>query len=948
MTDTANQSTAQADAERTAMGRLRDKDPVTPALITSAIDAAVASVEAMPTWYDDPTVDREQVRRYIEDRVNVWTAEQSSLSDDRDHVPWLEDQRGAIEWSFWERYQEFISEDLPPAAVKQVNRITDDVLSRLESPRRTGAWDRRGMVVGQVQSGKTANYTGLICKAADAGYRLIVVLAGMHDSLRSQTQERIDEGLLGWDTQFAMTHKDGARSHRTGVGAMVKGSKLLPVGTFTSSAAKGDFNRKVAQQVAPQIGSDPVVLVVKKHKTILENLIEWTTREAVEDPETGRSQVLNHPILVIDDEADNASVNTKDIERETDEEGNLVKETDPTAINRLIRKLLFSFQQSAYVGYTATPFANIFIFEDEDHQSYGEDLFPRSFITRIPPPSNYVGAARVFGLPAAESPDGVEIPPLPIVKEVDDSDGFIENPKRKDSLVGALPPSLKEAVQAFVLACAGRAARGDARKHNSMLVHVTRFVLVQEQVAERLQDEIEAIQLKLRHGEGSAQKSIRAELRDLWERDFEPTTAAIPEHERGRELAWTDVEAHLLDAASKIIVRKVNGQAADSLTYKDHRDSGLNVIAVGGDKLSRGLTLEGLSVSYYLRTSKMYDTLLQMGRWFGYRERYLDLCRLYTTAELRDWYRDITIANEELNREFAAMAAADLTPRDYGLRVRTHPEGLLVTARAKMRHARDMRLSYAGVCAQVTAFDIDPGAQEMNAERVDRFLRQNTVMGRLSEERGDRGAHIWNDVPGEEIAGFVERFRISAGALRVNGPQLAQYMAACIAQNELKHWTVAVPSRLEREAEDNPLGVEVGGVRVGMLEREARTLRDRTFSVRAILNPADELLDLSPDQREAAKKDTKRRFDAGTLITKDGKPPKRADGISARAVRGPRRGLLLLYAIEPTGGDAKDYGALDPTKPLFGLAVSFPATKGERTISYRVNNVYWQMELGVE
>jgi hypothetical protein len=429
VTTSEEQDRAQASALRIAMTILQNQDEITDEIVVRTIDTAVAASANMASLSGPVVdVDRNRLRRSIEERVNVWTAEQSSLVSNVNHVPWLLAERNDIRWAFWDRYAQYLADDLPPRAVEQVGKITDDILSKLESPRREGAWDRRGMVVGQVQSGKTANYTGLICKAADAGYRLIVVLAGMHDSLRSQTQERIDEGFLGWDTQFGLMHKDGVRSHRTGVGAMIANAQLLPVNTFTSSAAKGDFKRSVAQQVAPHIGSDAVVLVVKKNKTILENLIDWTTREKVRDPVSGREVVMRQPLLVIDDEADNASVNTKEVDLELDEDGALLSETDPATINRLIRTLLHSFQQSAYVGYTATPFANIFIFNDLRPSSYGPDLFPSSFIIRIPPPSNYVGAPRVFGLPAAETGDGIEVPGLPIVRTVDDATTFIENP----------------------------------------------------------------------------------------------------------------------------------------------------------------------------------------------------------------------------------------------------------------------------------------------------------------------------------------------------------------------------------------------------------------------------------------------------------------------------------------------------------------------------------------
>lgn len=935
----------QRDAERLAMDIVLNQEQVTDDLVETAINGAIAAIAAMPAIYGHGQIDRDRLRRHIEQRVNVWSPAGSSLTDDRDHVPWLDTERANIRWRFWERYDAYISRSLPVAAVQETRRSTDRVLGMLESPRREGEWDRRGMVVGSVQSGKTNHYTALICKAADAGYRTIIILAGMHDSLRSQTQERIDEGFLGWDSQLGLTLQDGGRTHRTGVG-LGPGVRLLPAASYTSSAPKGDFKQTVARQIAPQIGSDPVVLVVKKHKTILENVIAWTTRERVMDPVSGRELVLEQPLLIIDDEADNASVNTKDVEREVDDDGQLVAESDPTAINRLIRQLLSSFQQRAYVGYTATPFANIFIFEDEEHGTYGKDLFPESFIERLPPPSNYVGPARVFGLPAAESPDGEARPPLPISRVVSDVDGFIVDPKSAGSPLGPTPRSLRSAMLSFVLTCATRLARGENTQHNSMLVHVTRFVAVQNLVTERMREELENVVMRLRNGEGDSQRTVFDELRELWESDFEPTTGAMEPPDRGRLLTWEGVQPHLYAGADRIQVRSINGASQDALTYKDHRRTGLSVIAVGGNKLSRGLTLEGLTVSYYLRTSKMYDTLLQMGRWFGYRPGYLDLCRLYTSQELIDWYRDITIANEELGREFDAMADQGLTPREYGLRVRSHPEGLLVTAPAKMRHAREMKLSFQGTCPMTTAFDRSREQQTANADHVEQWLRMQTAAGRHRGKHPTRSAHIWADVPGSEVARFLEQFQSSEAARRVNGGLLSAYIHVCLADHELMDWTVALPSRedFEKGARAMPFADQT----IGPLERNARESRGdaaAAFSVSSILNPPDEGLDLTPKQLDRARRDALRRFAAGRLKSDSGKPPTGADGIGMRGVRDPRQGLLILYAIIPRTGQPED-DVFDERRPLFGIALSFPRTRVDREISYKVNNVFWQLELG--
>ncbi len=357
------------------------------------------------------------------------------------------------------------------------------------------------MLVGQVQSGKTANYTGLVCKAADAGYKVIVVLAGMHNSLRSQTQRRLDEGFLGLDSRTGRGFTGTQRALGVGEGGMKHPGAI----SMTSSEENGDFSKAIASRIAARIDRDsqPVLLVLKKNATILRNFTEWVTSiHERPHPETGRMVVPDLPLLVIDDEADNASVNTKDVEMEVDEDGKVVAETDPTTINRLIRKLLFSFEQSAYVGYTATPFANIFIYEDQESPTYGEDLFPRSFILRIKPPSNYMGPAEVFGVTPEEYGAEEERRGLPIVRTVDDTDDWIPDRHKKTWMPGPIPPSLKKAMRSFVVSCAARAARGDRTVHNSMLVHVTRFVAVQAHVAEQIEAELLSLTNQLRYGNG--------------------------------------------------------------------------------------------------------------------------------------------------------------------------------------------------------------------------------------------------------------------------------------------------------------------------------------------------------------------------------------------------------------------------------------------------------------
>ncbi len=911
--------------------------------ICRAVDASLTLLSAMQGEETAALVDRTKLAREIESETAIWQPEFSLLVEHGgDHVEWLVDERPTIDFRFWNRYRGFaLDTGLPSQVVRQLDDSTDRILSSLESPRREGPWDQRGLVVGHVQAGKTGNYTGLICKAIDAGYRLIIVLAGLHESLRCQTQERIEEGVLGHDARFAQASADDqAARHRVGVGARAN-SRLLPVHSYTSR--DGDFTSTIARRVGPLTGADPVVLVVKKNKSVLENLIRWCRSGGFTDPETGRVIVRDTPLLVIDDEADNASVNTKALDAESSDDG--TGEADPTTINRLIRQLLRLHDKSAYVGYTATPFANIFIYEDAEHSEYGQDLFPRSFIVRLPPPDNYVGPARVFGLAASdEAREAAAVEPLGIVRPVTDADGLVLDPKRKDSDLGPLPGSLIRAVQSFVLAGAVRFARGQSTQHNSMLVHVTRFVMVQERVAEALDELVGKMRERVRYGDDQTSLPIREELRALWEADFVPTYNSLDDADRGEPVSWDDVDCYLVDFLERVRVYKVNGTAQDALQYRDNDERGLAVIVVGGDKLSRGLTLEGLTVSYYLRTSRMYDTLMQMGRWFGYRPGYLDVCRLYTTPGLQGWYTHITMANEELNRRFDEMAAQGRNPREFGLLVQTHPDGLLVTASTKMRNAHGMKLDFSGSCPETTAFDIDSSVHIENAETVDTFLDEISTVAEPKRHRKRDAVWIWPHADGDTVTRFLEAFHFSASAYRVNGSLMSKFIRSAERYDELIDWCVAV---VGRGLDGAPRRFVVGGVEVGGIVREARDEMGEPvtgFSVKSITSAPDELLDLSDAELAKAWDTTKERLESGALNRKRGLSGD-PDGISARRARPRSRGLLLLYPIIPRVPAGQKGNVELDDRPLFGLAVSFPYTLDTKPVDYKVNNVFWTSEV---
>ncbi|MFD7750629.1 Z1 domain-containing protein [Streptomyces sp. NPDC059757] len=905
-------------ALKVAVQFLPEDRQATPQDVTTAISTAVAVAGLRGV-----TIDAAVLTKIVEARTNIFQEDSSALQNDEGHAPWLADAKNDRTWAFWQRYERFLMylRNLPLQVVRGIDRSTDEVLGELEDPQRSGPWRRTGLVIGQVQSGKTGQFIGLATKAADAGYRLIVVFAGVHNDLRAQTQLRIDEGFLGFDTQYQLRSDEQGTNRYIGVGAM-SGSERLPVASLTNSAEKGDFDRKTASKANLPIGNFPVVLVVKKHPKIINYLRTWVTEvHGVEDPETGRKIVRDVPLFVIDDEADNASINTAD------------PEANPTAINAAIRELVQSFDKASYVGYTATPFANIYIDPDADHDLLGSDLFPDSFIRTLRAPSNYLGAERLFGL-RAYTEDEDDIEPLPLVRHVDDTAQWIPD-KHKSSHVTStdLPATLIKAIHSFVLTCAARRARGQTNVHNSMLVHVTRFTNVQGHVRDQVDDYVRLLQNSLRDRYGTASRDLLAELRQLWNEDFVSTTAYFPADE-ARRLTWEEVTTELISAVQKFQVKAINGAAKDALDYYENRHKGLSVIAVGGQKLSRGLTLEGLSVSYYLRFSKTYDTLLQMGRWFGYRPGYEDLCRLYTTPSLESAYEEITAATDELRCDIEEMAALGLTPRQFGLKVRTSSLGLSITAANKMRQGTKVRLSYSGELAESTIFPLSSGIPESNFKKLQEFVKQLQLFTTPQVDE-QSGSLVWRGISPEEVATFFDTYQAAQESNRIRPTFIAGYIRQCARYGELGSWTVRLVGR-----RDSSATVGIAEHTLGLVTRAASKTgvqSETRHTIKRILSPRDESLDLDPDQQEEALARTRKAAEG--KLKRNGEPrnPSVATGVPLRAQRRTDQPLLLLYLIQaPERADLK--------VPLVGFAASFPFSDHQDKTEYVVNDIWWTQD----
>ena len=819
------------------------------------------------------------------------------------HQSWLPARRAEIEFFFWERYKEYleVEKQWNPRVTANLGKISDEILDLCGDPEEP-YFSVRGLVLGDVQSGKTANYTAICNKAADVGYRIIIVLAGMQENLRKQTQERLDAEFSGRRSEYYLdpTVKQTIKNKAVGVGRHSARGTKKGVASFTSVTKDFDSGVLRSCNLSIERVNDPVLLVVKKNKRILDNLISWLNTNNTADA----GGKIDLPLLLIDDEADNASVNTRD------------SNDDPTAINDCIRQLLGLFSKTTYLGITATPFANIFIDPEID-----EDLFPSDFIYALSAPSHYIGADRMFG-------DDDERSCSHIIEHLDrEALELCLPPKHKSGfVVSKLPADLYEACNYFLLVNAVRDARGDRGTHRSMMVHLSRFRSVQSQITDLLTMWLNQVNSDLRnyaklHADKAEEIKSIHELHRVWEKYNLSKISNI---------SWEKLlNSYLYKAVAPIDVREVNmNTGAASLDYFNHKKDGLRVIAVGGNSLSRGLTLEGLCVTYFHRNTRMYDTLLQMGRWFGYRPNYDDLVKVWLTEEMIDWYGQITRASSELKEEITEMRNAHQTPRDFGLRVRQDPGALIVTARNKMRTAGDITcpITVSGQILETPRLKASPEILEDNERVFKAFVRDLAKNGeRVEGEERAQGYLFWQHVPGPVIARLLDNFETNPWHLSYNGHALSEFVAA----KEWKGgWDVVLVNRGDGAA--YPGGLACGSEILPMDCTEKRKILadQRMLSVsgtkvrvgrggwtRIGLSKAQ----IAAVQNEFRKENRKKQVPDRAYLIED-RPP-----------------ILILHVLQ-----AEYEGMPRPDLPafLFALGVGFPRAEYETaTAKYKVNLV---------
>lgn len=787
-----------------------------------------------------PEVDETTLKNYYEIAVKEYLSnnpidiDPSNCLTKEGFKTWLTSERkDKIEWNYSKRYFTLLENSgRSEKVVTETINSSYQILEKMGDPKSDTPFYVKGLVVGSVQSGKTGNFNAVINRSIDAGYGLIIVLSGIMEDLRSQTQLRIESDVIGTGIIDISSETKGVK----GVGKITRFGNQGDTSVnqvFGITSYKSDFNKSL---IDADFSIDHTnVLVCKKNVSVLRNLIVWLHDYLEENKDRH-----NIPLLILDDEADNASLNN---------EGAKGREY-ASKTNGHIRALLDLFTRKTYLGYTATPFANVLQDRnevpekkwtvgyklkgenEEKHLTQVDNIFPDDFIVLLNPPSNYIGAKQIFEtLEPIENKMGTKIPLVEIVSdsiaefpsridkvtlegvqifrtkdEFEENGGYLSYDNYKDytsstraSKTGdnfpkALPKSLMDSVMCFILSIAVRESRkqkmiysASYMPHHTMLIHISRFSFWQNTTRDLLRDYIIDLQSKIENETHTSPESVFSILEQIWYKYYshiiETIESYLPKGYHDEFLipiTYESLKNYLPDAINNIEVKAINSITKDSLEYPKNFPK--KIIAVGGNRLSRGFTLEGLTINYFIRSTDYSDTLLQMGRWFGYRPGYLDCCKLFTTADSKDKFDSTTRTIEELEVEFRKMEAKNKTPQNFVLRVRKHPGTLKITRPSILKMTNEVKWSYQDELEQTTVFKVE---KEKINNVWENFKR--TIAPKLS---------------GPNINGFIKYTTDTQGIINILSAEnnfdkdskesMIKFLELCRDKNLLSNWTVAL------------------------------------------------------------------------------------------------------------------------------------------------------------
>ncbi|MFE7138477.1 Z1 domain-containing protein [Streptomyces sp. NPDC057644] len=836
---------------------------------------------------------------------------------------WYSRDTAAVRSFYWTAYEQLLRrKGWSDAAVAGLDEASHAVVERLADPTRPDAYGARGLVVGYVQSGKTANFTGVTAKAIDAGYRLVIVLGGTLNLLRGQTQRRLDmeligqenilrgadphdpEALIGVDYQDDEDWPEKFVSHhgRPSVLGAFDIERLTTRDDDYKSLATGiralEFDKQVRTQ--PLYAPDNLhraaarVMVVKKNKSVLSKLIKDLKK-------IGGPLLSEIPTLIIDDESDQASVNTTDPKKW--EEGKVTR----TAINGQISQLLGLLPRAQYVGYTATPFANVFVDPGD-----GDDIFPRDFLISLPRPTGYMGVQDFHDLDRTD----------------ESAVGMAERAHVRGIYDDAHGDRLAEALDAFLLTGAlklYRAAHDPSLeshfRHHTMLVHESVRMAEHADLALRISS--------IWHQAAYTSQRGHARLETLFTTDFQPIAdAGLPMPRSYEELRPHVSRARQLINSGGTPVLVVNGDTERDYDQPDldfDRTPNVWKILVGGTKLSRGFTVEGLTVTYYRRKTQQADTLMQMGRWFGFRPGYRDLVRLYIgraepagktrTVDLYEAFEAICRDEETFRAQLTRYATLvdgkpQVTPAQIPPLVSQHLSWLKPSARNKMFNAELVEIRSPGEWVEPTAYPTAPADLRHNAEVWRPVLASldpdPRVFVTLSE--ADQGSYIRYPartavLSHSRLLGIMRE--LTWGRPDLLAPHLEYLNDASDAGCATDDWLLILPQTSG-----------VTSVRAEMPGTEPLTLVQRKRNALGVFNRISGV-----SHRQSAERIAGRR-------------PLCDDDPFATQFHQPRRGALLLYpTVDPSLGSPANlvaHGAIDPAKVVMAAAL-IPAAGAQGT-----------------
>lgn len=804
-------------------------------------------------------------------------------------------------YSAWRNYKEKLLNEKGYAqeAVDNIERSCHDALKCLS--RNTAIDDpRKGLVVGNVQSGKTGHMAGLMAMAADWGWNIFIVFSGSLENLREQNEARLIKDLNNHDANFDWFHlpKPGANG-------------FVPRGSRTS-----DLNLSDASRVR-------YLTVCLKNSVRMRNLLDWLHS----DPNI----LPNMRILLIDDEADQATINTNvnDGERSSLNEAlcNLVnaRKSDGT--------LSRGFGAMNYVAYTATPYANLL------NEAGRESLYPRHFINVLDAPKEYFGPQQIFG-DSVSGYDGMNI--VRTISTVD-VDNVIDLYGAGDIDADDMPDSLADSL-CWYLCCVANMRSMGYRHPMSMLVHTSMNTDHHTVVATLIQRWLTC-----------DARSIIAHCQNVWNQETNrfklcDFVAQYPDYARRDSVSnyrdFNEFQQHLEELLSD--VRPIQIDDNGMITYHrglhlciDNSNQGINLngehvrllypetvqdfatafIVVGGNTLSRGLTIQGLVSTYFFRTVTQADTLMQMGRWFGYRIGYELLPRIWMTDDAQEKFQDLTQLDSDLRQEIKNMSIRGLTPDAYAVRMNNLPSYLRITAANRMQNVEEADMDFSGTLLQTTIFDNDANVLDHNINVTEAFVLN---LGAPSDFNSYSPSNvIWQNVEFDTIRTYLMNYRFNAAIRRLNDiDPLLDWLGQMDATDELNDWNVVLCSVQSSNR------YTIGNISVGKVERSKLPSPNNIINLKTLTSPGDFISDLDRDTLSV---------DVMNMIH---------GGMDTRLVRShsdlSRCPQLLIYVIDKDSRARTNTSRLDlnASNDIIGLAINIPGhsnvNNNVRTIRVRL------------